>query len=99
MIAMIEFVLIGFIFAAMLKATNPEIPEKKIVLNQIVRKIINEFWLYFLYPVTIIILALAISYNVQDWAAELRSIVVSSIMLFIGFLMVTAVYLRMREKI
>lgn len=99
MIALIEFVVVGFLFFLMVKLSNPETPEKQISRSQLIRKIASKFWVYFLFPATLVILALNISYNIQDWNSEIKAIIFSSIMLFCGFFIFTAMFMRMRDNI
>lgn len=99
MVALVEFFIVGMIFLLMVLLSKPEMEAKDHNLLVLVKRIVGRYWMYFIYPVAIILLALSISYNIQDWQDEMKAIFVSSIMLFIGFFLMTAMFLRLREKI
>jgi hypothetical protein len=102
MLALIEFIVVGLIFFGLLKLSyvgKENKNHKKITLKQIIKKITSEFWVYYIFPLVLIILALNIAYNIENWHAEMKGILLSSLMLFCSFFIFTATYLRMRDAI
>jgi hypothetical protein len=102
MIALIEFIVVGLIFFGLIKlsyAGKETSNDRKITLKQIIKKTIGEFWVYYIIPLGLIILALNIAYNIENWHAEMKGILLSAFMLFCGFFIATAAYLRMKDAI
>jgi cytochrome bd-type quinol oxidase subunit 2 len=102
MIALIEFIVVGLIFFGMMKLSyaGKEIRnDRKITLKQMIKKTMGEFWVYYIIPLGLIILALNIAYNIENWHAEMKGILLSAFMLFCGFFIATATYLRMKDAI
>lgn len=102
MLALIEFIVVGFIFFGLMKlsyAGKENKNERKITPRQIIKKIVSEFWVYYIFPLILVILALNIAYNIENWHAEMKGVLLSALMLFCSFFIFTATYLRMRDAI
>ena len=102
MIAIIELILVGLLVFLLIKmtATQNRIREhKRMTLQQIKSKITSEYWMYFIVPVVFIVGAIATSFSIIDWRSEMRILLFSAFLLFVGLFIFTAAYLRMREEI
>lgn len=101
MIALIELSLIGFLSFLLVKLTdthNQIMGDRKITPRQIALKVASEHWVYFVAPLLFIGIALATSFNI-DWKTDLKILLFSMSMLFIGLYIFTTAYLRMRDEI
>ena len=102
MVALIEFLTVGLIFFLLLKLPKNEKEaglQRRITFKQAFRKIVSEFWIYYVIPTVLVILALNIAYNIDYWRAEMKGILLSSLMLFCAFFIYTATYIRMKDDI
>lgn len=101
MIVFIELVLIGclaFLLARLTNSHNQLMEHKQITPKQITDKIVSEYWVHFIAPLLFIGLALATSFNI-DWKTDLKIVLFSATMLFVGLYIFTSAYLRMRDEI
>jgi hypothetical protein len=102
MLALIEFIVVGLLFFGLLKLSyvgKENKNDRKITLRQIAKKIVSEFWVYYLFPLILLILALIIAYNIESWHAEMKGVLLSALMLFCSFFIFTAAFLRMKDSI
>ena len=101
MIVIIEFLVVGLLFGSLVKLsrTPKEVKiEKKSLCKKTGIKTICRYWESYMVSVGLIIAALAISYEIEDLDAELRALAFSAEILFYGFFVFTATYLRMTRK-
>jgi len=101
MIAFIEFLVVGLVFCSLVKLSRNQKEqkyEKKSLRKKTGIKTICRYWESYMVSIGLIISALAISYEIEDWDAELRALAFSAEILFYGFFVFTATYLRMTRK-
>ncbi len=102
MIALIEFIVVAVVFFGMVllsgtgKLTSEE---KKTIRQQFKLKMIWHYLGFYLFSILLIVIALAMTYQIYYWYGEILDLVFSVVLLFIGFFILTATYLRMIHKI
>ncbi len=101
MFALIEFIVVGFVFILLVKLPGTEKkskPGKKSVLRYFNLKLLGEYWAFYLFSLFLIGLALNIAYPIKTWHLEIQALLLSAVMLFCGFFIFTATFLRMSDK-
>jgi hypothetical protein len=102
MIALIEFIVVAMVFFAVVlisgtgKLTSDE---KQMIRQQFRFKMIGHYLGLYIFSIFLIVIALAMTYNMYYWYAEMVDLVISAILMFFGFFILTATYLRMIHKI
>jgi hypothetical protein len=100
MVALIEFTVVGIVFLLMIFLSNSEKitdRRKKSIIQRL--KIIGQYWKFYLISFGLIVLAFNIAYPIKAWKIEIQALLLSAVMMFIGFFIFTATFLRMKNKI
>jgi divalent metal cation (Fe/Co/Zn/Cd) transporter len=102
MIALIEFIAVGVVFFGMvlLSGTGKLTSEERQTIRQEFKW--NMVWHYkglYVFSLLLIGVAMGMSYQIVNWYDEILDLVLSCVLLFIGFFLGTATYLRMIHKI
>jgi hypothetical protein len=102
MIALIEFIVVGVVFFGIVLISGTgklTTEEKKNIRQQFNLGMIWHYLGFYLFSILLIVIALAMTYQIHFWFEEMLDLVFSVVLLFIGFFLFTATYLRMIHKI
>ena len=101
MIALTEFFIVGVVFFLLvLLFGNEKQPDRKKrrPFQNFTLRILGYYLKFYLFAILLIVLALNISWHVKDPATEIKTLMLSAVMIFFGFFIFTATWLRMANK-
>jgi DMSO reductase anchor subunit len=101
MVALVEFIVVGIVFVLLVKLSGTEKqsnPWRKSILRRANLKLIGQYWAFYLFSLSLVGLALYIAYPIKAWNFEIPALLLSAVMMFCGFFIFTATFLRMSDK-